>query len=346
MAQQFPFSRSMRIENTLSSPLTLANGFNASPMSTPNTFAVDPNFRVGYAHNWQLSLQRDLPASLQVVATYNGGRGSHLIQKFLPNTYPAGAVNPCANCPAGFVYMSSNGNSIRHAGQVQLRRRLRSGFTANVQYTLAKSMDDAALGAPGQGGAAIAQNWLDLDGEWALSNFDQRHLLNVQAQYTTGIGVAGGALLGGWKGALLREWTFLTQLAMGSGLPLTPIYPVAVPGTGLTGSVRPNATGAPVSVGDGRSLNPAAYGAPASGQWGNAGRNSIRGPAQFALDASLGRSFLLGDRFNVDFRLDATNVLNHVTFPSWNTTVGSAQFGLPNRANAMRKVQANIRLRF
>ena len=26
-----------------------------------NTFAVDPNFRVGYAQNWQLSMQRDLP---------------------------------------------------------------------------------------------------------------------------------------------------------------------------------------------------------------------------------------------------------------------------------------------
>ena len=32
---------------------------------TPNTFAIDPNFRVGYAQNWQLSVQRDLPGSLQ-----------------------------------------------------------------------------------------------------------------------------------------------------------------------------------------------------------------------------------------------------------------------------------------
>ena len=138
-----------------------------------------------------------------------------------------------------------------------------------------------------------------------------------------------------------------TQMTVGTGLPLTPIYPVAVPGTGVIGSVRPDATGVSVhDEVDGLSLNPAAYRAPAPGQWGNAGRNSITGPRQFGMDASLGRTFRWGDRFNIDFRLESTNVLNHVTFPSWNTTVGNAQFGLPNRANAMRKVQANLRLRF
>jgi trimeric autotransporter adhesin len=44
--------------------------------------------------------------------------------------------------------------------------------------------------------------------------------------------------------------------------------------------------------------------------------------------------------------VDATNALNHVTFPSWNTTVTSTQFGLPNPANAMRSVQTSVRLRF
>ena len=92
---------------------------------------VDPDFRVGYAHNWQASVQRDLPASLTVIATYLGTQGSHLMQEFLPNTYPAGAVNPCPTCPSGFVYLTSNGTLDRgNAGQLQLRRRLRNGFTA------------------------------------------------------------------------------------------------------------------------------------------------------------------------------------------------------------------------
>jgi hypothetical protein len=92
-------------------------------------------------------------------------------------------------------------------------------------------------------------------------------------------------------------------------------------------------------------LNPAAFAAPAAGQWGTAGRNSITGPSQFSLNASLGRTFPWGDRYGIDLRVDATNVLNHVTYQSWNTTI-SAQFGLPSRANAMRAIQTTLRLRF
>ena len=41
-----------------------------------------------------------------------------------------------------------------------------------------------------------------------------------------------------------------------------------------------------------------------------------------------------------------TNVLNHVTYPSWNTVVSSPQFGLPMTANPMRSLQATLRWRF
>ena len=41
---------------------------------TSNTFAVDPNFRVGYAQNWNASVQEDLPGSLTMTATYLGTR--------------------------------------------------------------------------------------------------------------------------------------------------------------------------------------------------------------------------------------------------------------------------------
>jgi hypothetical protein len=346
MAQQSPLSKSLSVQNP-DNELTLANGFVNVQGITPNTFAVDPNFRVGYVQSWQLSLQRDLPAALQMTAMYLGTRGTRLPQEFLPNTFPSRAVNP-----SGYVYLSSNGNSVRNALQLQLRRRLRSGFTASTQYTYSKSFDNAPLMAGGivtanQGGSAIAQNWLDLDAERAPSSFDQRHQFTVQTQYTTGVGVRGGALLGGWKGALLKEWTFASQLTIGSGLPQTPVYFGAVPGTGVTGNLRPDVTGASINDAPaGLFLNPAAFRAPAPGQWGNAGRNSITGPSQFALNASLARSFPWRDRYNIDLRVDATNVLNHVTFRSWNTTVSSAQFGLPGRVDAMRSIQTTLRLRF
>ncbi len=342
MAQQSPFSKSMSVGNSPDTPLTLANGFNVSPKDLMNTFAIDPGFRIAVAQNWQLSIQRDLPLSIQMVAMYLGAKGSNLIQKSLPNTFPAGAANSCAACPSGFVYESSNGASIRHAGQIQLRRRLRKGLAGEIRYAFSKSIDDAALGS-----ATIAQNWLDLRAERALSNFDQRHLLNAQAQYTTGPGAFHSVLLNGWRGALLKEWTFAGQMTVGSGLPLTPIYPVAVPGTGMIGSIRPNrrqlrSAEAPAGL----FLNPAAFAPPPAGEWGNAGRNCITGPNQFSLDVSLGRTFRLRDVFIFDFRLDGSNILNHVTFPSWNTTINSSQFGLPDRSNPMRKIRANLRMNF
>ena len=359
MTQQAPLSKSLSVQNSVANPLTLANGFGTPVGVSPTTFAVDSNFRVGYVQNWQLSVQRDLPAALQMTATYLGSKGTRLMQQFLPNTFPLGAAG-CGTCPTGFVYVTSNGNSTREAAQFQLRRRLRDGFTANVQYTLAKAMDNAPLmaglaGGPGgpnqnaniQNGVAIAQNWLDLRAEHARSNFDQRHQVTVETQYTSGVGLRGGALLGGWKGALLKEWTLTGNLTMGSGLPLTPIYLAPVNGTGITGILRPDTTGVPIyAVPPGLSLNPAAYRAPAPGTWGNAGRNSITGPGQFSLNASVGRTFRWGDRYNIDLRTEATNVLNHVTFPNWNTIIGNAQFGLPTRANAMRSVQTTVRLRF
>jgi trimeric autotransporter adhesin len=373
MAQQEPLSKSLTVQNSAACPLTLANGFTPCSLTTADTFAADPSFRPGYAQTWNLSVQRDLPGSLQLTATYLGTKGTHGVQEFLPNTFPPGATNPCPTCPTGFAYLASNGNLTRQAAQVQLRRRLHNGLTANLQYTFAKSIDDdSAVGGQGailppqgstpsnpfsfgqgtptgtsQSGPTIAQNWLDLRAEKGLSTFDQHHLLNAQLQYTTGMGVRGGTLLSGWKGRLFKEWTFLTQITAGSGLPETPIYGlVPVPGTGVTGTIRPDETGAPVRAAPaGLFLNPVAYTAPTPGQWGNAGRDSIIGPSEFSLDASMVRTFRL-ERFFLDVGVNSTNPLNHVTFTTWDAVVNSAQFGLPVAANPMRSIQTTLRLRF
>ena len=347
MAQQPPLSTTASAQTSAALPLTLATGFQTLTSSPINTFGVDPAFRVGSAHNWQGSVQRDLPSSLTVIATYLGSRGTHLMQEFLPNTYPIGGVNPCPSCPSGFVYLTSNGTSLRNAGQVQLRRRLRNGFTASGQYTLAKATDNAtAFGGASLAGSAVAQDWRNLDAEQAPSNFDQRHQFTAQAQYTTGAGITGGTLVDGLKGRLLKDWTFVTQFTIGSGTPLTPVYLVPVPGTGFVGSVRGRLVGDEDNVPDGYYLNPLAYTAPAAGEWGNAGRNSATGPQQFLLNAAVGRTFRWGERFNIDWRLDASNVLNRVIYTSVNTIVGSEQFGLPNRAAQMRKIQSTLRVRF
>ena len=141
MAQQPPLStRTEHREHR--SPIRSHSQMDSSrPRATTlNTFAVDPDFRIGSAHNWQVSIQRDLPASLTVNATYLGTRGNGLIQEFLPNTYPPGFGEPVPDVsrPASCICIS-NGTSSRTPGQLQVRRRLRNGLTATVQYTLAKA---------------------------------------------------------------------------------------------------------------------------------------------------------------------------------------------------------------
>ena len=359
MAEQAPFATSLSQANSSACPLTLANGFQHCTGGASDTFAIDPNLRVGYAQNWQLSVQRDLPWALVVTATYLGTKGTHGMQEFLPNTYPIGATNPCPACQSGFVYRTSGGNSTRHAGTVQLRRRLRSGFTASLDYTWAKAMDDdAQVGAQGHAaatsavsqagaGATVAQNWLDLRAERGLSTFDQRQLLNVQFQYTTGMGMGGRSLRSGWRGRILKEWTLISQITSGTGLPETPIFLATVPGTGVTDTIRPNLTGAPIyRAPAGYHLNVAAFSAPAAGVWGTARRDSITGPNQFSLNSSLLRTFRLRNPFNLDLQIDATNLLNHGVFPSWNSVVNSTTFGLPAPANPMRVLQVTARLRF
>jgi hypothetical protein len=374
MAEQAPFSTSLSEANSSGCPLTLAKGFLHCVGAATDTFAIDPNLRVGYAQNWQLSMQRDLPWALVVTATYLGTKGTHGMQEFLPNTYPIGGTNPCPSCQTGFVYRTSGGNSTREAGQLQLRRRLRSGFTASVEYTWAKAMDDdAQLGAQGHAtattattspagagplaaagvgagagaGPTVAQNWRDLRAERGLSNFDQRQLMNAQLQYTTGMGMGGRTLMSGWRGRLLKEWTVVSQISTGTGLPETPIFLAAVPGTGITGTIRPNLTGAPIYNAVARyHLNVAAFAAPTAGAWGTARRDSITGPDQFTLNGSMARTFRLRNPFNLDVRIDATNLLNHGVFTTWNTVVNSTTFGLPGSTNPMRSFQVTGRLRF
>ncbi len=363
MAQQEPLSKSLTVQNSAACPLTLANGFNTCPTTTADTFAIDPNFRVGYVQTWQASVQRDLPWSLQMTATYNGNKGTRGAQEFLPNTNAPGAANPCPSCPVGFAFLTSNGNSDREAGNLQVRRRLRAGLTATLTYTYAKSIDDdstvGGLGAAGAGGgcSVCAQDWTHLNGQRGLSTFDQRHNVNFTWQYTTGMGIGGKSLMSGWKGRLYKEWTLQNVVTWGTGFPLTPLINEIVPGTGFSGTLRPDfvpgtsiyTTGSPNQF-----LNINAFALPPLGQFGTAGRDSITGPQQFSLNASLARSFHLKDRYSLSVEFDANNFLNHVTYTSYITNISqlgttaalNPAFGTAAGTNSMRKIVSIVRLRF
>jgi hypothetical protein len=359
LAQQPPFSRTASVQTSAAAPLTLASPFPISSAANSNTVAIDPDFKTPFVRSWQMTMQRDFPASITVSAGYLGDKGSHLMQAYLPNTRPAGAVDPCPafavpasarqGCPSGFLYVTSHGRSIRHAVQLSVRRRLQDGFTAGVQYTLAKATDNAATFSNRSitpSSLVIAQDWLDLAAERGPSSFDQRHRVSIELQYSTGTRLTGGSLVESLKASLFRGWTIDVKLNAGSGMPFTPVLFVPVGGTGFVG-VRPRLTGvSPEPAVEGSYANAAAYSAPLPGTWGDAGRHSIRGPAQFALDMAVARSFELPRRLRLDWRVNVTNLLNRVTFSAIDTVVTSPRFGRPTRANAMRRFHTSLLFRF
>jgi len=59
-----------------------------------------------------------------------------------------------------------------------------------------------------------------------------------------------------------------------------------------------------------------------------------------------GENLRLGERRSIDFQVQATNLLNHVTITSWGTVLNSSTWGMASNAAAMRKVTFNLRFRF
>jgi hypothetical protein len=347
MAQQPPFAQVLSASTTSASPLTIENGFlAASGTGAGSTYAIDPNYRIGYAQTWNLTIQHDLPFSFFGTAGYLGTKGTRLDQQFLPNSAAPGSAESLL--AHNYIYETSGGNSIYHAAQFQLNRRFHAGMMARASYQFSKSIDDAGTGGRGQGNTPVAQDWLDLSAERALSSFDARHNLSLQIQYSTGMGAAGGTLLNGWKGALLKDWTVSSNISLHSGTPLTAIAGgnrSQVGGTAVANTLRADATGLPVSV-DGLLFNADAFAVPAAGLWRTAGRNTIPGPTTWSLDGSLGRIFRFGERRSADLQFQAQNLLNHVTITSWGTVVGSNTYSLATAAGAMRRMTINVRFRF
>jgi hypothetical protein len=341
MAAQPPFAQNFSVATTPENPLTIQH-FSAGANTITNTRAIDPFYRIGYAQIWQLSIQNDFGRAFFINLTLNHTKGTGLDQQFLPNSLPPQSKDTPAG-PAGYIYQKSNGNSSYNSAQIQLSRRFRGGLSGSVSYILSKAIDNGGIGT------LIAQNWLALDAERALSNFDARHTMNAQWQYTSGMGLSG-ARMHGWKAALLRGWSIMNSITVRTGNPFTANAGgnrAVVGGTGVSGPVRADATGLALEDADpGYGFNINAFAVPIAGRWGSAGRNTIPGPRIFSLNGSIGRNIRLAERRNMDIRFDVTNALNHVTITNWGTTISSSTFGLPTSAAGMRRINASVRFRF
>lgn len=107
----------------------------------------------------------------------------------------------------------------------------------------------------------------------------------------------------------------------------------------MVGPLYPATPGYPFNINAFSSVIPA-------GQYGDAGRDIITGPTQFSMSGSASRTLRLGERKNLDIRFDATNLLNHFAYTSYNMTYGTAQFGLPTGATGARSFNMTARFHF
>ncbi|MBM3793188.1 MAG: hypothetical protein FJW31_03785 [Acidobacteria bacterium] len=334
--------------------MTMANPF-ASPanVTVRNTFVVNPTYPAPRAETWSFSVQQEWRRGLVVETGYLGTRGSGLLVQRMPNRAAPGqaataeARRPIANA-LGFTWDSTEGSSIFHAAQVRVTRRMSKGVAVNALYTWSKSLDNAST--IGGTGALVIQDDNNLAAERGRSNFDRRHTLSFNGMLFSPFGERGyflrqrnavSRLLSGWNlqaGVTANSGPVFTARVLGTAADAA--------GTGATGSTRADATG--VTVNGGNYFNPAAFAVPAAGTFGSAGRNTIDGPGQFILNASIGRSFPLnGDpRRSLEVRLSADNALNHANITGIGTVVNSANFGLATNAGEMRSMQLQLRLRF
>ncbi len=347
LSEHPPFAVTQRLTTSSTDVLTLQNGLATAPTNATvtNTYAVQENYKVGYAQSWNVSVQQNLSRSFFFELSYLGTKGTDLDTETVPNRAPPGSSPLTSQQNLGianaeqFIYDSSWGNSIYHAGQVRLMRRFARNMSFNILYTYSKSIDDSSTF--GGVGNVVAQNAFDLSAERGLSSFNRTHVLNLNYVLSTPVQASW------WR----RNWTLSGSALLESGTPLTAQIlgnQSNVAGTGVVGSGRAEATGLPVTDGSGY-FNPAAFTYPPTGELGDAGRNTIPGPWQWSLNTAFGRYFTIGgegSRKRLELRLETTNTLNHVNITNVNTVFGSALYGLPTTAGAMRTADINIRFRF
>jgi len=335
-------------------PFTIpTNGIiNNAPNQVYN--AINRNVRESYVQSWNIAIQRTLPKNYVLEAAYvaNHGVGVKAIYNLNAGMVPNAGVNGRPlfqkfgrNADTNDIYFgtSTTYNSL----QVKLDRRFANGFALTTAYTYGKSID---LSGADNGGLWV---YINPERSRARADGDRRHVFVQSYVYELPFGkgkqwaTSGPAaqIFGGWQ--INGLFTLMTgepfNLSVNGGI-------INAPGNANT----PNISGefkTIKNVGPGTFwFDTSIFSNPATGTFGNLGRNSVTGPAFAHLDASIFRTFKVTERFQAQFRVETINTTNTPHFNNPNGDITSPNFGrvtgVNGAPNGPREIQLGLKVTF
>ena len=323
------------------------------------------NTPVGTMKQWSLSIERQLGANMAAALAYVGSHGSNLAFPVDINQVPLSKLSPTssnADRPypqfQGLSSSSGTSNAVSNYNsfQAQLQRRFSKGLTFSGNYTWSHFLDDQdSSGWGSRGGTQVYQNAFDPAANYGNSNFDQRHAVKGSVVYDLPFG-RGRTFLNNNSivDAVLGGWQTAATLVAHSGQPFT-VTMASSNSHAQAGQQYPNVIGNwQLSNQSIRGwYNAAAFAPAAAGTFGNERRNSLVGPGLNVINFSLGKNFKYQERYGLQLRLDAQNILNHPSFGNPSTSLSFNSSGTPTTTPTItsttigpRAFQLNARFSF
>ncbi|MBX5494709.1 MAG: TonB-dependent receptor [Bryobacteraceae bacterium] len=302
----------------------LSQGIIDLPLAVGTT-TFPEEYRRGYIQSFNFTIQRDLGAGFNLQAGYVGSRAIRQTARVNINAAPPGGGNAgraLALLYPGRVgtinlytpFSTSNYNSL----QTQLRRTMAGGSFFGISYTWSKAISFAD-----NNDSTLMWNSPEYWGRnRAPANFDRTHNLQVYGVYSLPFGKGKPWANSGIASWLFGGWQVNGIMSILSGTPFTITSAgnsINAPGNSQTADQVVGKVRKLGQVGPGTSwFDPAAFMPVTEQRFGNVGRNSMRGPGSFNLDASLFRSFHLTESTRLEFRAESFSLTN------------TPQFGNPN----------------